>query len=172
MMNAMRNKATIHLYSDLCKVAKKIGATRLLGQMFKKGDDHIILLQDPHNMKSGHWFSVSRNLPKKELYFFSTYGGKPDCEKIAWLKEDDLIESNQDLNIFNDALHDLQKHGWEIHYNDFPYQKSGDNTATCGIFTVAFLRSGKNPDEFKKETLRILNSGEEPAVYYYNKYFK
>ena len=88
------------------------------------------------------------------------------------MNEDDLRESGQFMNIFNDGLRDLQKHGWEIHYNDYPYQKSGDETAVCGIYTAAFLRSGKNPDEFERETKRIEKRGMNPAIYYYRKYFR
>lgn len=171
MMRATLNKVPVLKYSDLCQLGRKIGANRMLAHMFRRSDDNIILLQDPDDMDSGHWISVSRNVPKKEIYFFSTYGGKPDVEKIQWMDEDSLRESGQYLNIFNDGLHDLQKHGWKIHYNDYPYQKPGDNTATCGIFTAAFLRSGKDPDKFKKETLKILSKKENPAIVYFYKYF-
>lgn len=171
MERAMKGCAPIHLYSDLCSVAKKFGATRMLAALFRTSEKHIILLQDPNNMSSGHWFSISRNLPKKEIYFFSTYGGKPDREKIAWIDENDLRKSGQDINIFNDTFQILQKHGWEIHYNDYPYQKPNDKTAVCGIYTVAFLRSGLNPDEFEKQTLKIAKSGINPAVYYFKKFF-
>lgn len=172
MEHATLGRVPILKYSELCKLATKYGPTRMLANMFKKSEDNIILLQDPHDMNSGHWISVSRNLPKKEIYFFSTYGGKPDVEKIRWMDEDDLRESGQFLNIFNDGLHDLQKHGWEIHYNDYPYQKSGDETAVCGIYTAAFLRSGKDPEVFKRETERIRKRGQDPAIYYYRKYFR
>lgn len=171
MERAMQRKVPVHLYSELCKLGQLHGPNRMLAQMFQKGDDHIILLQNPKNMHSGHWISVSRNPQKKEIYFFSTYGGKPDAEKVAWLNEDDLRESGQYMNIFNEGLHDLQKHGWKIHYNDVQYQIPGDKTATCGIYTAAFLRSGKNPEEFKRETERIIAHGEDPAVEYYKRYF-
>ena len=172
MGRALLNKVPIHKYSDLCQLGEKYGADRMLAHMFKQSNDNVILLQDPSNMNSGHWISVSRNPKKKEIYFFSTYGGKPDTEKIAWMSEDDLRKSGQFMNIFNDGLHNLQKHGWEIHYNDYPYQKEGDHTATCGIYTAAFLRSGKDPDRFKAETLKIREkTGKDPAIYYYNEYF-
>lgn len=172
MENATLHHVPIYLYSDLCSLAKKMGGpNRALAWMFKRSNDNIILLQDPSNMSSGHWISVSRNVPKKEVYFFSTYGGKPDVEKIKWMNEDSLRESGQFLNIFNDGLRSLQEHGWEIHYNDYPYQKPEDKTATCGIFTVAFLRSGKNPDEFEKETKKIQAQGLNPAVVYFDRYF-
>lgn len=171
MENATLHHVPIHKYSDLCRLSEKHGPASMLAHMFRQNDDHIILLQDPSNMDSGHWISVSRNVPKKEIYFFSTYGGKPDIEKLQWMNEDDLKESGQFINIFNEGLRTLQQHGWEIHYNDYPYQKEGDNTAVCGIYTAAFLRSGKNPDEFKKEVMLLKRHGINPAVYYYDKYF-
>lgn len=171
MTNAALHRAPVYKYSELCELAEKYGSARMLSKMFQRSDNNIILLQDPSNMNSGHWISVSRNPSKKQIYFFSTYGGKPDVEKIRWIPEDDLYESGQIINIFNDGLRDCQKHGWEIHYNDFPYQVEGDHTATCGIYTIAFLRSGKTPDEFKEETLQILKQGKNPAVYYFDKYF-
>ena len=172
MSDATLHKVPIHKYSDLCRIARKTSPASMLAQMFKQSPDHIILLQDPSDMNSGHWISVSRNPLKREFYFFSTYGGKPDVEKIQWMCEDDLRQSGQDLNIFNDGLHEAQKHGWEIHYNDYPYQKSGDQTAVCGIFTAAFLRSGKNPDEFERMTKEIIKQGQNPAIVYFDRYFK
>ena len=172
MEHAVGNSAPIYKYSDLVELGEKHGANRLLAMMFKRSDNNIILLQDPSNMDSGHWISVSRNPRKKEIYFFSTYGGKPDTEKIRWMSEDDLRESGQLMNIFNDGLRSAQEHGWEIHYNDYPYQKEGDKTAVCGIYTAAFLRSGLNPDEFEKETLNLCKKGINPAIFYFDKYFR
>lgn len=171
MEKAIQHKAPIYKYSDLCKIAEQIGTVEMLNMMFKRSKDNIILLQDPKQMNSGHWISVSQNPVKKEIYFFSTYGGRPDREKLQWIAKDDLLESGQKLNIFNDALHEYQKNGWEIHYNNFPYQTEGDNTAYCGIYTVAFLRSKKNPDEFLKDNEDLMRRGKNPAVYYFDRYF-
>ena len=171
MEKATLHKVPIHKYSELCDLGEKHGATRLLASMFKQGNSHIILLQDPKDMSSGHWISVSRDLPRKRIYFFSTYGGRPDEEKIQWMNEDDLRSSGQFMNIFSDSMRELQKHGWEIHYNDYEYQKPGDNTATCGIYTAAFLRSGGDPDEFHDEVESIKRTGQDPAVYFYDLYF-
>lgn len=171
MENATLHKVPIHLYSDLCRLSKKSGSDRMLARLFQYSDNNIVLLQDPSDMNSGHWFCVCRNLPKHEIYFFSTYGGKPDVEKVQWMSEDDLRESDQFHNIFNDGLRNAQKHGWKIYYNDYPYQKSGDKTAVCGIYTAAFIRSGMNPDKFEEETKKLMKQGINPAVYYYRKYF-
>lgn len=171
MKAASLYKAPIYKYSDLCSIAEKFGSSYLLSYLFKKSFQNIILLQDPDDMNSGHWISVSRSPSKKEIYFFSTYGGKPDREKIKWISRKDLKQSGQLENIFNDGMRDWQKHGWEIHFNDYPYQKEGDHTATCGIYTVAFLRSRKNPDEFKKEVMELIKNKINPAIYYFDKYF-
>lgn len=172
MEKATLHRVPIYKYSDLCKLSKKSGGSiRMLGHMFKKSDKNIILLQDPKDMTTGHWISVSRNVPKKEIYFFSTYGGKPDVEKNRWMSDDELKESGQDVNIFNDALRNMQQHGWKIFYNDYPYQKPKDDTATCGIYTAAFLRSGLNPDDFAKITRSLIMRGINPSLYYYHQFF-
>lgn len=171
MRKATLNQAPILMYSDLCKKAKKNGATRTIAQMFKQSPQNIILLQDPTNMNSGHWFSVSCNPAKKEIYFFSTYGKRPDVEKVSWIPKTLLKFSDQDVNLFNDALKEYQKHGWTIYYNSYPYQKEDVETATCGIFTAAFLRSGMNPDDFADYTKGIIELGENPAIKYFNRYF-
>lgn len=171
MEKATKGLVPLHKYSDLCKFGQIHGPLRMLSHLFRNSSKHIVLLQDPSNMDSGHWLSVSCNKPKKEIYFFSTYGGKPDVEKISWMKEDDLLESGQIMNIFNDGMKELQNHGWKIYYNDYPYQKNGDNTAVCGIYTAAFLNSNLNPDQFEEQTLHIARMGINPALYYYYQYF-
>jgi len=172
MEHALQNKVPIYKYSELCELASRYGPpSRMLAHLFRHSPQFVVLLQNPKNMSSGHWISVSQNPKKKEIYFFSTYGGKPDVEKVEWLTEDDLRDSGQFLNIFNDSMREYQKRGWEIHYNDCPYQQSGDHTATCGIYTAAFLRSGANPDEFMRQTKRIEEAGYNPAIVYFKRYF-
>ena len=172
MEYATQHRVPIYKYSDLCRLSRKSGGpSRMLSHMFRRSDKNIILLQDPKDMSSGHWTSVSRNVPRHEIYFFSTYGGKPDVEKNKWMSDDELLESGQAANIFNDALRNMQLHGWKIFYNDFPYQKATDETATCGIYTAAFLRLGLNPDEFEHITKNLMARGINPALYYYKQFF-
>ena len=172
MKMGMLNETPVILYSDMCALAKYYGSVRVLAHLFKQYNNAIILLQDPQNMSSGHWISISYHPEKKEIYFFSTYGGKPDVEKLKWIDAPALQASGQDINILNDALRTYQEHGWEIHYNNFPYQKSKDKTAFCGIYTVAFLRSGLNPDQFERKTKQIAKRGINPTVFYFFKYFR
>ena len=171
MRKATLNKAPIYKYSELCDEASKVGIRKMLANMFSRGNQAIVLLQDPKNPNSGHWFGINRIPRKREIYFFSTYGGKPDIEKIDWMSEDELVKSGQILHIFQKGLRDLQQRGWEIHYNDHPYQYEGDDTAFCGIMTAAFLRSGQNPDEFFKVNDKMRKRGINSIIYYFKRYF-
>lgn len=117
--------------------------------MFNRSRNHIILLQDPDKMSSGHWLGLSIHPERREIFYFSSYGGKPDVEKHRWIPADSMIESHQSTDVFNDGLKELmEEDGWTIHYNQYRYQIEGDRTATCGIWTAAFLRTGMNPDDF------------------------
>ena len=146
----------ILLYSNLCR----LNAAQLLNAL---GRNNIILYQDPTNMSSGHWVSLSFHPEIKEAYFFSSYGGKPDEEKNRWLSYQMLRNSGQERNVINDLLKLLFLNGWKIYYNDHRYQQEGDHSATCGIWSSAFLQSGINPDIFAKK--------HKSVDYYYQRYF-
>lgn len=164
VQRATRTHPPIYVYSNLVKEMKRKGADNVLYSLLKKNRDSLILVQDPQQMNSGHWTSLSFHPENKKIYFFSSYGGKPDIEKNLWIPHDDLIRSGQDLNVLNDGLKTLMiRDGWEIHYNQYPYQKIGDNTATCGIWCAAFMNSGLDPDEFHAY---VKYGGYDPVSFY------
>lgn len=140
--------APIYLYSQMCENVERSGVGRVLSDLFSKSPKAVILLQNPSRMSSGHWMGLSIKPATKEIYFFSSYGGRPDFEKNEWLSEDSRIQSGQNTNALNDGLKQMAERGWKVHYNDHPYQFVGDGSATCGIWTAAFLNSDMNPDEF------------------------
>lgn len=158
MLRAVPGDTALYLYSAIAKDPRP--AVDILLSLHR---NNIILLQDPDKLNSGHWTSLSFHPEKKEAYFFSSYGGKPDEEKNKWLSFEDRLKSGQVRNVINDGLLELYKRGWTIHYNDKKYQKIHDKTATCGIWTAAFLRDGGNPDQFAKHKKTV----EE----YYRRYF-
>lgn len=148
----------IYLYSDLAKSKKK--AVDVLKSM---GMNNIILIQNPDNMNSGHWTSLSFDPKHRRAFYFSSYGGMPDKEKNKWIQRKKLRKSKQLRNVLNDGLKELARQGWVIHYNDFPYQKPGDETATCGIWTTAYLNAGGDPEIFERN--------HAPVDYYYRTLF-
>ena len=161
---ATRSHPPIYLYSELVQKMKREGALNVLFEMGDRNLDSLILVQDPKNPKSGHWTSLSFHPKTKEVFFFSSYGGKPDVEKNQWIPLSDLLQSGQDLNVFNDGLKQLMRdYNWTVHYNQYPYQRIGDKTATCGIWCAAFMNSGLNPDEFY---FMIRKKGLTPISFY------
>lgn len=159
MLRAAPAGTGLYMYSQLASDRRP--ALEVLSSLKR---DNIILLQDPNKMTSGHWISLSFRPERKEAYFFSSYGGRPDEEKNRWLDQRGLRRSRQTRNIINDGLKELFRRGWTIYYNDNPYQREGDDTATCGIWSVAFLNSGMNPDEFAER--------HRSAKDYYDRFFR
>lgn len=158
----------IHKYSEICQMMGEFGPMKTIKELYRRGGEkHLILLQNPENMNSGHWISLTILPRSHRIFFFSSYGGKPDEEKNRWLDRMARIASGQDRNPLNDGLKELHNRGWAIHYNDFPYQIEGDGSATCGIWTAAFLNMNLTPDEFEYFTRRHKLTYNE----YYNAFF-
>lgn len=158
VMKASPKGTEMFLYSDLC--SRPGSAYDILCSLPRNS---IILLQNPDKMNSGHWVSLSFHPETKEVYFFSSYGGMPDREKNKWLSMEGRRRSGQVRNLLNDGLKQFAKRGWQIHYNDYPYQIEGDSTATCGIWATAFMNSGLNPDEFEERHKSVFD--------YYRQFF-
>lgn len=148
MIMATRKKAPIYLYSDVCQHMKRRGAVKTLSEIFSRSLKNLLLLQKPDDPSTGHWTSLSMDPAQGAIYFFSSYGGKPDEEKNKWLNYTERIRSRQETDPLNDGLKEMCKLGWKVHYNEIPYQEPGDGTATCGIWTAAFLESDMNPTQF------------------------
>ena len=168
---ATRGKVPIYLYSELCNTARQLGSSRLLlDNLFSKHKKIIILLQHPDNPMSGHWIGLNFKPEKGEIYFFSSYGGLPDREKLEWMNPSILAKTGQDINILNDGLKSYAfDDGYVIHYNDVPYQKVGDDSATCGIWLAAFLNSDMNPDQFLEYNRKFRMSFYDYFVKYFPK---
>lgn len=158
----------VHVYSDICRRMKREDPVGVLMRACFPFNKCVILVQDPKAMNSGHWNGLEFNPAKKEVYYFSSYGGKPDEEKNRWIDVDGRLKSEQETNPLNDALKELCSRGWTVYYNDYPYQIEGDRTATCGIWTAAFLNSGMNPDDFAREN----DIRERDVYYYFKRYFQ
>ena len=144
-----RKKVPIIMFSDICRMMSEYGPKRTIAELYRQyGGKILILLQDPRKMNCGHWVSLTIIPASRTIYFFSSYGGKPDEEKNRWLDYEDRRRSGQVQNPLNDGLKQLHQEGWFIHYNDHPYQREGDGSATCGIWTAGFLNLDMDPDVF------------------------
>lgn len=153
----------IYLYSDI----SRMNPSNLPNLLGGPHDSAIILVQDPRDPNVGHWTAVVYNPRKDEYYFFSSYGGRPDEEKVSFMSERERALSGQSQNFISDGLKRLFLKGKKVHYNEFPYQQVNDGTSTCGIWAVAFILSGMNPTQFHNYILRNHLTAEK----LWNKYF-
>ena len=166
---ACHGSPPIYLYGDICKIMEQRGdPAGVIMSILKKSPKNFILIQNPRHPNSGHWTSLSMNPYLKEIYFFSSYGGKPDEEKNQWISPYGRILSGQEANLLNDGLKELTKRGWTVHYSQYPFQRKGDHTATCGIWATAFMNSNMNPDDFFNHCVKY----DMNAIDFYRKYFK
>lgn len=136
--------SAVYTFRDIIKYARN----HPLSSLLDPNTNSLIALYE-WRPGIGHWVGIKVVPELREAYFFSSYGNKPDTE-LNYLTPSQRRESGQAINLFNNFLKGLFKQGWTIYYNDYPYQKRGDGTATCGRWLAKFLRSGLNPDEFEE----------------------
>lgn len=151
--------ADYYVYVDLCKDRRH--AADILLSLPEKS---FILISSPTDKHKGHWVAISRDTTNRKIFYFDSYGYGPDRAKMKWLTPQQLRQSGQMRNLFNDGLKELCRRGWEVHYNDVKYQVEGDLSATCGIWASAFLNSEVNPDVFAAHPPDLRN--------YYRVYFR
>ena len=129
----LNQKGNIVAYSDLPKY-KCI--EDLLG---KQG--HAVIL---YEMKPGvgHWTCVFYGPPLDEcdlefprIYFFDSYGLKPDDEQ-SWIDIEFRKKAWDDMRVLSKLLKNTPS---EINYNEFPLQEMKEGVNTCGKWCIARL---------------------------------
>lgn len=93
----------------------------------------VIMLYPIDAPNNGHWVAMFKK--GKSIYYFDPYG-KPPEEPKQWVAPDKNIALGQGRNLLTELL---QKSGYKVYYNSFPYQKMDEDVATCGRWAVARL---------------------------------
>ena len=137
-------RAKILKYSEL---PKGVGVEEWL----KVGEVCYILYESTLN--SGHWVSLARG--KDAVYYFDSYGNKPDVP-LSWNSAERNVELNQEPAVLT-KMFSLTK--VPVYFNDYDYQNKKDkDVATCGRWATAFLthfkKDGGDLKSFKTETLK------------------
>ena len=97
-----------------------------------KGKKHIGIIYnlDPHYKNGSHWVAGYINIPKKQCYYFDSYGMKPPRQIykfMQWLT--------------------LQEPGLQLGWNGREFQKSDSE---CGMYTMYFLDRMMNGEPYLK----------------------
>ena len=105
-------------------------------------DSCILLYELQQNV--GHWVCVRRI--NNEIYYFDSYGGKPDTP-LSWSKN-----TNKLLGQGQPFLTELfKKSPIPVYINTVKYQNMNrPDITTCGLWCVAFIKSELDLNLFKK----------------------
>jgi hypothetical protein len=103
-----------------------------LKQEASRGKKHIGIIYnlDPHYKNGSHWVAAYINIPKKQCYYFDSYGMKPPRQIYKFMQWLTLQEPNLEL-------------GW----NGREFQKSDSE---CGMYTMYFLDRMMNGEPYLK----------------------
>lgn len=119
----------------------------------KKGEVVYILYEAEEN--SGHWVAMCRSAKPDSIYYFDSYGNKPDVP-LTWVDK----KTNERLGQGKPTLTNMFKiTKIPVYYNNYEYQDKDDKQmATCGRFATSFLihfkKYGGNLKTFKIEVLK------------------
>ena len=133
----------ILLYSDITRNPEGFISDLLMHQRA------IVLVRTSE--RQGHWVALTLNLPQRKAYFFSSFGTRPDEDKMRYVKPQVSKQLGQSMNLMSRILRDYFKtdHNLEIHYNQYRYQDPEDYTdESCGLWCVLFINMGLDEDKF------------------------
>ena len=138
VLKIVKNKARVMLYNELAKY-KTIDEAL--------GEHGAIFLLYENQPQFGHWTTVWRR-NRDTINFFDSYGIFPD-EQIYWNDEKTRKMLNQDIPYLSHLL--INSNYKNLEYNDYQYQKDGDDINTCGRWAaLRLVLRDWTPKEFQK----------------------
>lgn len=148
----LNQKPRIVIYDDI------IRQTSSIEHIFDGYDGVIIYYPNKKtglNSTYGHYCALTKDMKNKTIYFFDSYGEKPDQQKPL-MNRNELYQGEGEENTLVKYLLKQKLYGWNIDYNNKPIQSYANNSATCGRWSLlrtvfSFLTN----DEFVNEMFRI-----------------
>jgi hypothetical protein len=131
LLSLVNGKANIVLYPDIWKMNS-------IDQLLSTYGAAIIFFESQvlNGSRFGHWCLLFI-LPDGSLEFFNPYGGFPD-DSLAYIP-DDLKEQTHQNRPYLSIL--LLKSPYKLTYNEYKFQKEGDNIMTCGRHVACRLNN-------------------------------
>jgi len=111
-----------------------------INELLPNNNSSIIILYEQEE-NTGHWVAIKRL--NDCIYYFNSYGGDIDAP-LKWSKSKNkkLGQGTPYLKIL------LQKTPLKVFHNVKQYQSDDPNITTCGLWCMAFIKSGLTIDEF------------------------
>lgn len=104
--------------------------------LYKKGKKRlgIIFNLDEHNKSGSHWVSMFVDLEKGQIYYFDSYGVRPEKRVRKLMKR------------INDYLVNIRKITPDINYNSIRHQYKNSE---CGVYSINFIVRSLRGESFK-----------------------
>jgi len=153
LLHEAMSDADLNKYFPNAKVLKYSELPREVGvEDFLKVGQVVFILYES-SLNSGHWVALARD--KKKVYYFDSYGNKPDVP-LTWTDPEKRKELGEDYPTLT-KMFSLTK--VPVYYNDYDYQSKKDkDMATCGRWATGFLthfkKYGGDLQSFNKEVLK------------------
>lgn len=96
----------------------------------------IVFNLDEHDQSGSHWVSMYADIQKGGIYFFDSYGTKPEKRIRALMRRIEIFCSNV-LGIKN----------VEVDYNNVRHQYGNSE---CGVYSINFIKRMLRGDSFRK----------------------
>jgi hypothetical protein len=113
----------------------------------------VVFNLDEHTKGGSHWVSLFSDLKKKQIYFFDSYGIKPEKRIRAFMAKiaNFLSNSNNfnEKNIISNNLDQIGGSEIDIRFNKIRSQFGGSE---CGVYSMSFILRLLNEDSFEKIT--------------------
>ena len=91
----------------------------------------MVINLDEHDKSGSHWVGLFTDLVKKQLYFFDSYGHKPDKQIKTFMKKVAKY-FNKDI----DLSESINRGDHDIKYNKIRHQYKGSE---CGVYSMNFI---------------------------------
>lgn len=106
--------------------------------MYKDGKNKfgMVINLDTHDKSGSHWVGLYSDLMKKQLYFFDSYGHKPEklirkfMERVRnWMNKKYNLNNKSEGELFDNS-------GLDVQYNKVRHQYKNSE---CGVYSMNFI---------------------------------
>jgi hypothetical protein len=109
----------------------------------------VVFNLDRHDQKGSHWVALYSDLNKKQIYFFDSYGMKPEKEiKELMAKIANYLTNSNNYTASNILSKNKNQSGGtsiDIRYNTQQHQQGGSE---CGVYCISFILRLLNGEPF------------------------
>jgi hypothetical protein len=92
----------------------------------------MVINLDEHDRAGSHWVGLFTDLIKKKLYFFDSYGHKPDKQIKTFMKKVAKY-FDKDIDLSEGSINKTEN---DIRYNKIRHQYKGSE---CGVYSMNFI---------------------------------